>query len=78
VLDVSTRTVSETWLGVRMPRELRDALDASADGNGRTTSGELRYALSRYLAGDTEKRIDPAGDGADAKADHGGQDARTG
>jgi hypothetical protein len=41
--------ISETELAVRMPHALRDALEESAARNGRTVSGEARWALQRYL-----------------------------
>ncbi len=34
---------------VRLPLELMAAIKRSADKNGRTVSGEIRFALSKYI-----------------------------
>ena len=44
-----TPSISEAKIGIWLPNGLRAALEESATRNGRTMSGEARWAIQHYL-----------------------------
>lgn len=44
-----TEAQEDVFLTIRVPRELRDALNAQADRNERTAAAEARIALRKHL-----------------------------